>query len=190
MKNFIVIGFVSVVLLFAIVGVNANNIFEGSSYSIKIGDKNINNNHTAFMNNDSIYVSLRNICEELRIPVTWNDKSKEATIGINNKEVEISERTRRNENGVVPDAETAINLGKIILEKYTGKDVEYESDKYIYYLKATFLEEENTWLVVQNIKYKHPYIGSMDGGADFIHIKISRGTGEVLYINDYSTFGD
>lgn len=46
------------------------------------------------------------------------------------------------------------------------------------------------WIVVQNFKYKNPNVGGSTDFADFANVKLNKNTGEVMYINTYSTFSD
>lgn len=187
MKKSIIISIMFVLLLMGTVFASGS-IYEKSDNIIKLGNQNMQLESPIFLINDKIYVSLRNLCNELNIPIEWDGENGEAMIDIYHKKVPVSDKTEYKEQGVIPDEETALAVGKAILEKYAGKPLEYETDKRIYYLRVSFVESENAWIIVQNFKYKNPnVIGSTDF-ADFAHVKLSKSTGEILFINTYSTF--
>lgn len=101
----------------------------------------------------------------------------------------VSDKTAFRDEGVIPDEETALAVGKIILEKYAGKKMEYETDEKRYYLIATYFKETNTWCIMQWFDYKNGG-GWAASGIYLPYVKINKSTGEVLYINTYSTFDD
>lgn len=173
-----------------VVSANVSGIFETVDYNIKIGNNLIKFQYPLYSNGGRTYVSLREICDKLGIPIEWNNTNREVEMDIYNKKVPVSNKTLFKEDGVIPDQETALIIGKTILEKYAGKSMEYETDERIYYLRASFLESENAWIVVQNFKYKNPNVGGSTDFADFANVKLNKNTGEVMYINTNSTFWD
>ena len=145
---------ITIVVLLCVVTAVSVSAFEHSNCNIRLGNKDVTMEYPVFMQEDRVYVSLRNICDLLGIPVHWNEAENQVHIDIYNKEIPVSDKTERKEEGVIPDEETALAIGKIYLERYSGKQMEYETDEKIYYLRAEFIEEENVWLVVQNFLLK------------------------------------
>jgi len=184
----IAISFLTFSFVFATIASSGNIVFELCSFNIKLGNSDINVKNTAYLKDNSIYVPLRGICNELGMSVSWNNEKKEATIDKYSKKVNVSHKTVFKEEGVIPDEEIALIVGKTILEKYAGRNMEYESDENIYYLTVIDCPEENAWIVVQNFERKNPMSGGSTDYGDFANVKISKSTGEVIYINTYSTY--
>lgn len=186
MRKSIIIA--SVICLFLIL-VIVISVFGTSDYNIRLGNDIITMQYPSFMQNDRLYVSVRSLCNALGIPIYWNEKENEVHMDIYNKQIQVSDKTERKIDGVIPDKETAYTVGKAILEKYIEKPLEYETDTRIYYLDTRYLEEENAWQLVQVFRFKDDNVGGgIDGWADFINIKLSKSTGEVLFINTYGTY--
>ncbi|MBE7011372.1 MAG: hypothetical protein E7415_01715 [Ruminococcaceae bacterium] len=98
---------------------------------------------------------------------------------------------RLKNGGVIPDEETALVVGKAILEKYTEKPLEHETEDKIYYLEVEYLDQQNAWRICQTFRYKDENKGWSAGGKFYRpYVVISKQTGEVLSINTYSSFGD
>ena len=185
----------ALLILSAAVMVNAvfadmNDIFEAAENTIKIGQNDVKLQYPAYIHNDRLYVSIRGLCNKLGIPIEWNSENGEVKLNVNNKKVTVADKTLYNDDGVIPDEETAIAVGKIILERYAGIPMEYETDLRTYYLRAEYLKDENAWLVVQNFKNKNQEVGGSTDFADFANVKLNKNTGEVLYVNTYSSFKD
>ncbi len=159
---------------------------------IKLGNEILTMKYPIIMQNDRVYVSLRDICNKLSIPISWNDAENEAYADIYNKKIPTSKKTEYKDDGVIPDAETAYQIGKIILEKYINQPVEYETENVSYKLETKFLEAENAWRVYQQLTIKKGYtIGIRPGTTiDNVEIKLNRNTGEVLYLSTYGTFSN
>jgi Copper amine oxidase N-terminal domain. len=184
----IVIG---AIVLASTVSFASGNTFQLASYSIKLGNSVVELNSPIYASDGKTYVSLRDICDELRIPIYWDSEKSEVVVDIFNKTVQVSDKTEFKEAGIVPDEETALAIGKIVLETYAGRPMEYETDEKIFYLRATYIEKQNAWNVVQFFDYKEDgkgwAMGGM-GGIDMCRVVISRLTGEVLSISTYSYF--
>lgn len=164
--------------------------FEITCCNIRLGNKYATMKYPVFMQNDRLYVSIRNMCDLLGIPIYWDAQRNEVHMDIYNKKVNVSDKTKYKEEGVIPDAETALIVGKAILEKYAERPMEYETEDKVYYLRVNFVETENTWLVVQNFKYKNPNSGGSTDFADFPYLKINKSTGEITFINTHSSYTD
>ncbi|MBP3505306.1 MAG: hypothetical protein J6K43_02765 [Lachnospiraceae bacterium] len=163
--------------------------FEPSDYNIRLGNDSITLQYPSLMQNDRMYVSVRNLCDALGIPIYWNENKNEVHMDIYNKKVSVSDKTEYKEEGVIPDKETALIVGKAILEKYAGKPMEYETEDKIYYLEVEFLEQYNAWRLYQTFKYKNGGGWSATGQTP-PNISINKNTGEVLFIGTSTFFKD
>ena len=182
-KKFII---TTVVLLCVITAITVS-AFEFSDCNIRLGNEDVTMEYPVFMQDDRVYVSLRNMCDLLGIPIHWNEEENQVHIDIYNKETPVSDKTEHKEDGVIPDEETARAIGKIYLEKYSGKQMEYETDEEIYYLYACYYEEINAWVVRQTFEYKDENRGWTSGDDVYVPtVTINKDTGEIIYIN---TFG-
>lgn len=160
-------------------------------YTIKLGKDTMPMSVQTLIQNDKVYVPIRDMCNALNMPVYWNGDKQEVYVDIYNKRLPVSKYTEYKEGGVISSEKMALKVGKIILEEYSGKSMEYETDNKIYYLTAVFLEEENAWVIRQKMKYKNPKtIFVIEGNAYYPTIKLNKTTGEVLFINTYATFDD
>lgn len=178
------------VICSALAAVTIASAFERSDYNIRLGNDNIIMQYPSFVQNNRLYVSIRNLCEALGIPVYWNDDENEVHVDIYNKKVPVSDKTEYKEEGVIPDEEMALTIGKAILEKYAGEQMEYETEDKIYYLNAEFLEQYNAWRIYQTFEYKNG--GVWNVGDDFYSptVTLSKSSGEVIFINTYSMFNN
>lgn len=141
--------------------------------------------------NGHIYVPVREFCEKLDLSVNWNDSENKVIIGPDNeKKISTSDKTELKE-GVIPDEETALAVGKIILEANVGKKLEYETEDKVFYLTAYYFEDDDIWCVKQTFKYKDETQGWQSRDDVYIpSIELSGSTGEVLYINTYSSLDE
>ena len=185
MKKIVLITIISLMFIFAV------GVYASTQYNVKFTNKNVSFTKPTYMKDDRIYVSLRDICNALNIPIYWDGDINEATIDVNNKKINVSDKTEYKDCGVIPDEETAYAVGKIILEKYSNSPMEYETKDKIYYLEVEFIEEQNCWSVVQKFKFKAENKGWAAGGNTYYpNVKLNKSTGEILYINTYATFID
>ena len=180
----LIIMFVFILLTFATI-VFADN----QEFVIKIANEIAELDNPTYVINDRIYVPLRDMCTELGIPVEWDSSSKTANLDIYNKKTPVSDRTKYKDEGVIPDEEAAIAIGKIILEKYAGKPMEYETDTLLYRVKARYFEQDNSWVVFQGLERKHLNGGGVMEFVEHAQVKLNKSTGEVMFINTYSTLG-
>ena len=188
-KRFFVFGILIVILSLAtVVFANGSGCFSISNCSVKIGSSTEKIQYPLYMNDNRIYISLRNICDELGIPLKWDDERREATVDIYNKKLNVSDKTPIKEDGVIPDKETAYTVGKVILEKYAQKPLEYETDEKNYYLIVEFSEQYNSWIIRQTFEFKDKESGWAGGDGLYTpFVILSKNTGEVLYVNTYSS---
>jgi|GEM_PF-1989302 len=190
MKKWLITALVSILVVSTtVVFANVSGIFELVDYNIKIGNDVVKLQYPMYINDGRIYVSLRGICDKLGIPIEWNNENREVEMDIYNKKIPVSDKTLFREDGVIPDEETALAVGKTILEKYVGKSLEYETDEKIYYLKVTYIKESNVWNVTQFFDYKDGR-GWAASGVYLPNVKLNKNTGEVMYINTHSTYTD
>ena len=190
MKKKIGIILTALVVCTSMIVTGSTEVIEKVDYKVKKGDEEIGFSDTIFTSNDKMYVPLRELCEELRIPLEWNEEREEAVMEINNKKIEVSDKTEYKEEGVIPDEETALAIGKIILEKYVGKRLEYETEEEIFYLYASYDQEANCWIIGQDMKYKDGRLLIFgDGNGSYIpEVILNKNTGEVIYINTRNYF--
>lgn len=191
-KHFLITIMVAAAVIFVSVAfASSGEIFEKINYSIKVGKSDLKLQYPIYLSGNRIYVSLRSICDELNIPLMWDGEKNEAVVDIYNKKVPVSDKTEFLEEGVIGDEQTALTVGKAILEKYAKKSLEYETDDKIYYLTAAFDQERNSWNISQTFKYKDENKGWSAGGMFYMpNVILSKQTGEVLYINTGSSFSD
>lgn len=179
-KLIILICFMFVVMIDVVF---AYNSFLITNNSILKGIQEIKFDNPIYLIDDLTYVPLRELTENLGIPVMWNNEKRQVILDINNKEVLYDKNSKANENlvnGVIPDEETAKNVAKSILEACTGRQVVYQDGDYEFYLSASFSEKQNCWFVVQYAKYKGEHFG---GGNVSPIIQLNKSTGEVMSIN-------
>ncbi|MBQ2743808.1 MAG: hypothetical protein IJF32_13535 [Oscillospiraceae bacterium] len=158
--------------------------FKAATYDIKLENEVISFKKPVLVEDGNTYVALRDICWALGYYADWEQRDWEVNIfPYRSKQIEVSPTTKLKDEGVIPDEETALAVGKVILEKYAEKELEYETDIMKYQLTASYLADEDAWLIIQTVKPKNPLGG---GGEDINHrpqIKLDKMTGEVLYIN-------
>lgn len=184
-----VISVIIIASLTAVI-VYGSGLFElANNCNVKIGTDIADLKYPVYMINDRIYVSLRDFCDELGIPLKWNDEKNEVEIDKYNKNVQVCNKTELKDEGVIPDANTALIIGKAILEKYAGKPMEFETSDKIYFLKADYFKENNSWIVYQTYKNKNGEIWAAEG-IPIPSIAINKSNGEVLYINTDTFFKD
>lgn len=156
--------------------------------SVKIGNEVLNLKNYMRIYDDKIYISIRSLSEKLGIPIKWNEETKQAHMDIYKKNIGVSDKTTLKEDGVIPDEETAYIVGKKILERYSGKELEYETSDKKYYLKVAYSVETNSWEIAQWFDYKDGSKWIAGGNLYIPKVIINKNSGEVLYINTYSSF--
>ena len=179
----IILGCLILIIVTSIVAFAAN-IYLANSNVIRIGAEDVKFNNEIYLIDEKTYVPIRELSEKMQVPIIWNEEDNKVELLTDHKTVNTSKETIINEEGVIPDAETAYRVGKIILEKYVGKSLEYETEKGVYYLQVEYHKLDNSWRVSQECEYK---IGG--GGGTGIYsptIVLNKNTGEVMYINTHS----
>lgn len=161
---------------------------ESYDASIKVGNEIIEMEYPIFIQNGRTYASIRELCDKLNVPVYYNEDKNEVHLDIYNKQTPVNDKTELKDEGVIPDEETAYIVGKAILEKYVGKALEFETDDKVFYLRVKYIEQFNSWLVIQTFRYKAEGEGWAGSGIYFPCVYLNKNTGEVLAINTYSTF--
>ena len=147
-----------------------------------IGTKEVKFDNPIYVIDDKTYVPIRELCDKLGIPISWDSEKRQVKVDINNKEIPHNNTVANAvlENGVIPNEETAKTIAKSILESCIGKPVEYKVDGYEFYLTVDFSEEQNSWVVTQYAKYNG---NSFGGGNVSPVIRLNKSTGEVVGIN-------
>lgn len=164
----------------------AASIHQTKNNTIKIGANDMKFMNDIFNINDMIYVPIRELSEKMGIPIVWNQSSNQVELLTNFKTVSVEGQLKSDDTSVIPDEETAYNVGKIILEKYMGKSLEYETDTGIYYLAVKYHPLDNSWRISQECRYK-----AGGGGGTGIYsptIVLNKNTGEVIYIYTDTVF--
>ena len=129
-----------------------------------------------------MYVSIRELGELMNIPVYWDAGTGEINFDIDHKKVPYSGDTKTVEEGMIQDKETAIAVGRAILESLTGRKMEYEDGDFTYFLQAYYNEKFNMWSVSQDAHYK----GDIFYAANYVlsaTIWLDKATGEVVSIS-------
>ncbi len=163
----------------------AETMYQSKTNAVQIGAEVLQFENDLYNINDKTYVPVRELADYLKIPIDWDSNSEMVSLDTNHKQVHVPEKTEYKPEGVIPDEETAYQVGKIILETYAGKSLEYETDEKVYYLAVRYQEEFNSWYIEQTFDYK-------DGrgwGAVGIYVPaviLNKNTGEVVSINTYS----
>lgn len=146
------------------------------------------------------YAPLRELCEKIGVTVNWDRKTKTVEL-LSDRVIEdkpvyrpvpaTTESYPLSENlskGVVPDEETAREIGRIILEKATGQKMEYTDGDFKYFLYVTYNPYGMYWSVEQDATYKGELVRIIfDGdGTDNYGLTLYQNTGEVGVINTVS----
>lgn len=173
-------------ILFACTTIFAMETFKNN---IQLNFEDIPMNNPIYNIDNKLYVSCRELCEKLGFSVLWDGVENKAIIDTQHKKIKTSQYTTYIEEGVIPNEEIAYNIGKILLEKYSGKSLEYVKDNKTFYLTVDFHEETNTWLVYQTFKYNEEGGWIASGSGLYVpSIELNKSTGEVISINTYSSF--
>ena len=182
--TFIIFIFIVLMRVYA----SNNEIFEKTNFSVKNGNSYIEFHNPLFTYNSRIYVPLRELCEQFNVPIQWDESKGVAVMDTKNKRVDVSDKTEYKKEGIIPDKETALAVGKIILEKYAGRPMEYVRDNKNFFLKVDYLEEQNCWYVSQTFSIQD---GGWNGSGFYTpSVTLNKNTGEVISLNTYSSFGD
>jgi len=171
-----------VILLACVVFVAA---FDVADFHLTAGWQEAEFKKPIVVKNGSAYVPLREFCEFLKIPVSWDGATRTITVDPYRKSVGILGATEHSKHEMVPDKETAIALGRIFLEVYTETQMEYETTENIYYLDAMEDPAQNAWIVYQTYDMKNG--GGWASSVLTPCVWINRNTGEVLAITPEST---
>lgn len=171
------------VAVFLAVNVFAFNCINNNENLILENGQQMEFNNPVYTIDNLTYVPLREFSEKLGILVDWIEDKSQVVLDTNHKKVLYNDNIEANsclENGVIPDEKAAKNVAKAILESCTGRPMEYKDGDYEYFLKASYFESINSWLVVQYATYKGESFG---GGSISPYIWINKSTGEVVEIN-------
>lgn len=186
MKKIIVLCLVIISLVFVEAEATDNVIRYYND--IQIGVKKTNLNSKLYNIDDQIYVPIRAFADCLKIPVVWDENLQTVTLLINNKEVDVDGNNSVEDKGVIPDEETAYQIGKILLEKFCGRSLDYETDSVKYYVDVAYHPYDNSWRIYQAYEYK---IGGGGGtGITSPTVCLNKNTGEVMYINTIPHWSD
>lgn len=165
----------------------AETMYQSKTNAVQIGAEVLQFENDLYNINGKTYVPVRELADYLKIPIDWDSNSEMVSLDTNHKQVHVPEKTEYKPEGVIPDEETAYQVGKIILETYAGKSLEYETDEKIYYLAVEYRENVNAWCVYQTFDYKN----GDSWVAEILYVPavvLNKNTGEVVSINTYASF--
>ena len=130
-----------------------------------------------------MYVPLREFCEKTGFIISWDGAKNEASVVTGKQGVVLGEETEHKNEGVIPDKETAITVGKAILERYVEKTYYVGEDGIsTYYWDAYYLEDSDSWRVVRTSKLNTE--NAIQSGIGYCpSIILSRSDGKVTYIS-------
>lgn len=137
-----------------------------------------------FLKDGVTYVPLRECAEEWGFQVEWNEKDRQIEVDTDHKVVpDLVEAEVIVEQGVIPDEETALAVGKAILEAAMGRSMVYQDGERELRLTAYYYEGINAWIVYQTGRYE----GRMWYGTNLHrpYVVINKNTGEVISIDLY-----
>lgn len=153
------------------------------------GVKFVVNSETQYLEHEPLlldgvtYIPLRECAEKLGLEVEWNAESRKIEVDTNHRNIQHLEDDTEviKEQGVIPDEETALAIGKIILEKALGQRVEYQDGDRELQLHATYYTKLNGWKIYQTGTYKGISYYGTNRPSPFV--VLNKSTGEVTYIN-------
>ena len=139
-----------------------------------------------------MYVPLREFAEKFNIPLQWDSNTQVANLDLANKRIEVSDEKFYKEEGVIPDKKTALAVGKVILESYCGREVEYTDGMYTFFLVCTYNPVDRYWYVQQEaLKNGEVFYGLYGLGKwGCPTITLNQSTGEVAFISASFDFWD
>lgn len=182
MKKKLVLCVVMLIILSLVVVVNADDC----SVNVNLGTFALDGE----LMNDRVYVSIRELSEKFNIPIKWDDDRREVIVSKELKQIEVSEKTKIKNDGVIPDKDTAYKIGKILLEQYMEQQVEYTTKDKVYFLTVEYQEKDNAWIVSQQFEYTNGMQWTYGDSVYMPTIIINKNTGEVMYINTYQSIED
>jgi len=180
MKKTVILAAFAVILL--VTNVLAYNCTNNDELIILKNTQRMNFKNPVYIIDNLTYVPLREFSEKLGIKVDWEEEKKQVKLLVNDKRIDVGDDTEYKDDGVIPDKETALIVGKTILEKYLGRPLEYEAEEGTYYLRAIYHSKDNSWRVEQMCDYKVGGGGGTGPSNPFPVIVLNRNTGEVIYI--------
>lgn len=176
-------------LINKLLNVNSNLLeyYDENTY-IKFNGEYLSLEKPMYIIDGSIYAPLRNIFEKNNFKVEYDGLNKIVEVTETKGKVEVSDKTALVNNAIIHDEATALAVGGAILQSHAGI-MEYETDDGYYYLSAKYNSETDNWKVFQSFRYKDEHKGWQPGEDFYVpSVELSRQTGEVKYINTYSSF--
>lgn len=135
------------------------------------------------LNDETVYIPLRKFCDFFNIPIHW-DGEKQIISANYYERNKLCWDDESEFKPVIPDEETALEIGRFLLEKHTGRKMEFETEENEWFLKVS--HADNTWLVFQTYRNKKTGVEfvlvSGDGarGVAFPAVIMLENTGEVI----------
>ena len=217
MKKKILIALLFVLMAATIVSANEVMKFSESNHRVAIDGKKLEVTDKMFISNGVNYIQLRYICEALGADVSWSRTSREIDIFTNNNDGSFDESTDNKKGDsadrkkgafmqtpegfetkdAIPDAEIALAVGRAILEAYTGRPMDMETEKRILKLKVSFNrgvilgKHREYWTIWQDWMIKPNIVGV---GPAYPRVVLDKTTGEIISIctvdGQYDQFKD
>lgn len=150
---------------------------------LTVDHKTLELEHEPLIVDGVTYVPLRECAEKLGFNVEWNGETRCIDVDTYHKEIlnKKDEAEIIDEQGIIPDEETALAVGKAILESAMGRSVEYRDGARELYLTATYYPFDNNWRIDQLGKYEGRFWSGGNYNAPFV--ALNKNTGEVTYID-------
>lgn len=129
------------------------------------------------------YVPLRECAEKLGYQVEWNQERRRIEIDTSSRNVQDLRANTEGvaEQGVIPDEETALAIGKIILEKALGQPVEYQDGERKLWLEVHYHTVYNEWRIYQLGTYEGDFYYTTNYFTPMV--ALNKSTGEVTRID-------
>lgn len=129
------------------------------------------------------YIPLRECAEKLGYQVEWDQERQQIKIDTSRRNVQDLRTNTEGvaEQGVIPDEETALAVGKIILEKALGQPVEYQIGDRKLWLSADYYPVYNEWRVSQAGTYEGDFFYYTNYFTPMV--ALNKSTGEVTRID-------
>lgn len=139
-----------------------------------------------YIKDGTTYVALRDFCSATGTQVEWDEEKQTIQLNPYYYQVPVYDKYKtwgtEKEEGVIPDEETAMKIGKIILETYLGRELEYETEDKVYFLECMYFPKENAWSVYQTCRYKDGRpLGIGDGQS--ISVTLNKMNGHVQFLS-------
>lgn len=178
-------------LMDKLLGVNPDlSEYYAEGTSLSFNGKYIYLEKPMYIIDGSIYAPLRNIFEKNNFSVAYNELNRAAEVTEAESRVEASDKTVLVNGEIICDEAAALAVGGAILQSHAGA-MEYETEDGAYFLSAEYNSETGNWRVYQSFRYNDEQKGWQRSENFYVPtVELSGKTGEVKYINTYSSFAE